>query len=851
MNFPVTKYEEFQKWIPETDVDGVDAKDNILSKLVNADLCNGFIKNAIAPTLMPKPTIIDMKIAEGYSLMSCKYFYHSSRGNCYFYLLYKLDGSDHLLKFYVKDDYGIVELNIDEQNDNVVINEAPNHINYALVEDQLKINMNCSIEYADIGKTVVGNLSLTYLSEKVWNGSLSRPEGWYLFPRWLGWTINDETDCYIENEGDTSQLLTEDFDDTDYIDNLVIDTEFTRQDVDGFSIAGYSETYSTATQVNKTGSVTITGLSSINKIQVKSIAKIFNEVTGWGGGKDAPDYIRGQIAVIDQDILDGGGTLGEAIVYTNEYFYSVPFSLIETAQDHTIDNREIEINVVGNNLTLNVLLQTTFGYYLDYFVLGIDELRIYPLIENMIIVAKHNDGQRALVNGSVDKASLGSYGKTSLFLLNKCIDWRVEKFEIYSSNDPDNGDLWYLRGTVGIEDDWVVDGLYIKKSIIWETGDTTLNFNYGLGATVRVDNDKTIYSEITHRGRNLFVRNDNKVYMSHLAGSGRIQPDSFAYDENAQFGFFITNRSAINKTLSVTNLDEVLIITNDGNFIYYIEGSLGTVLRRVKAINGGQGIRSINTLNKNLDGNPSAGLLFWTDYEGLYAYSGGRNAQINVVENEIENYWGSLSDNDIDNAVGFYNKKENEYWVTVGNQIIIFELLFKSFKVREYGFQVDEFIGLVNDIPYIRSGNNIYKIDPETTQRLSAIIETHYNTGVYYKDRVPVYLTELDSKIMQEIQLSIKDISSGLINLEIYADGNKIEDTIVFSMARNAQIVRVPISLRYGKAKLKLTIPPTTATIRELLYTWIPKTRGAGQGALPEVIEGLGMDTGSKAGIGL
>ena len=90
--FPVKRYRDYQSWIPESDIDGIDAKDTFLSDCENADFNNGFISNACAPVEQQLPTEVQTAIiTNGYSLLSTKFFTHTERGNCEFYLVYKYE----------------------------------------------------------------------------------------------------------------------------------------------------------------------------------------------------------------------------------------------------------------------------------------------------------------------------------------------------------------------------------------------------------------------------------------------------------------------------------------------------------------------------------------------------------------------------------------------------------------------------------------------------------------------------------------------------------------------------------------------------------------------------------------
>jgi hypothetical protein len=350
-----------------------------------------------------------------------------------------------------------------------------------------------------------------------------------------------------------------------------------------------------------------------------------------------------------------------------------------------------------------------------------------------------------------------------------------------------------------------------------------------------VDNQRKIYSEAFYKARTYFVKSDNYVYQSHISGTGRAQPDSFPFDEALEFGFFEPSKSQICIAIGVSNLDELVTLTDNKNQIYYVEGGGGIVRRTLKSINGAGDILHSKALMRDLDGTPTAEVMAWFNNEHIYIYTGGRNAPKSITEETHKNYWRTKAGKD--EAVIFYNKLKNEIWIAFANkEVIIYSLSFGGFKRYEFSFVIKEFIGKYNNAIYVLTDDNKIKYLNYAGSRLSAEIETHYNAGQ----------TEQDTKILQEIYVAAKDLANSYLDFHIIFD-NAEYLPIRMTLNKFIDLVLAPPSIRYGKIKFRLVIPPTAGTIREIGYSYSPD--GYAQGDAGLELEGLGLNIGLKRGV--
>jgi hypothetical protein len=838
MLYPYNSYKDFQGWIPETDIDGVDAKKNFVADCRNIDFENGHIKNAVAPLQRAHPAEVLTLLNGGYTLYSTKHFTHSERGNTFIYVLYNTSINDLKLILEEIDNSSIIELNLDPQNSNITFIDEPTKINYNFVNDQLKINLNCIATYNALSKDVILNLTLVYLKSEhptYWQDYVpedttpgtERLNGWYCFPRWLGWSFGEGENINVTG-GDSSYY--EDFEDTSYITGFDIGSSFVRTTGGVGAKAphegSYSALYNGGAGADSTIYMSIANVYALKKISFWCIAYLL-------GGQSRQVVIKSGSPHSDGKILGVAEIYTESQVVVSWRFIEIDLNYL--APENTPETIYITFEVPADPEDLSYI--------------NIDQLRI-SAEDGLLLLIKNLDGQRALVK----EISLAVFAESVLSIPIKEIDWRVTAYELYSKQDS----IYYKFSQLLIETDWTLNADNVEKAISYPAEDieagneeginTTLNFNYGLGASVRVDNQKTIFSEVSYKGRIYFNREDKRNYQSHLSGTGRIQPDSFPFNEDLQFGYFEEGRSARNIALLITPLEELLTLTERKNSIYYIQGAEGVVYRTSKAINGNASIYSYSSAIRELNGEPIAEVVAWFNENSIWIHTGGRNAPVDIVKNTHRNYWKNA---DKENATIFFNSIRNEIWICLQNKdIIIYELSYGGFKKYQYPYTVKEYVGTFENKVYFLCGDEkVRYLDYSTTNRLSGMIETHYDVNTVVFGQYPVDAPEHETKILQELYISTKDIaeSSQLIDCIIIADGNEYEE-IKFNLAKFTELLPAPLLIRYGKVKLRLNIPATRATIREFGYSFTNEGQNPAMD-IPSDLEGLGLNIGLKIGV--
>ncbi len=815
MEFVTKRFPMFNGAISEKDIDGIDSKEEYVTENTkNVDFFRGFFRACASPQLVQLPVALSYYLSEGYEILTGKYFYHSTQGHVFFYCMYKLDGTNHYLKFIVNG----VEISIDEQNGDVTVAEKPTNINYNLVNDQLKINLNCTGTYNAISRGVTLNLTLIYrdYTSGTKYYDYTKADGWFLFPRWIGWTYNVLNSITLLSGTPDDEMMHEDCEDATYIHNMTI-----------ADLSQTTDTYGNGVLVTDTpaaimtGTITITDVFNVKRIVIEATADV----------------------------------TGSVEVRFNGYISVQEFSAHNPV---AYDTLIFDVNMLSNgssDLIIKLNNTTASGFAV------INDIKIYSYgHEDLVLIGKTFDLQRGVVHNPVN--DIGIYGELDIYIKDYCIDWRITHYELYAKDSEDS--IFYLVADIPVDKevspyDWkdgtatIVDTWYRK--IEFEMTTTTLNFNYGLGSTVRVDGDPTIrrpiYSEVTYKGRTYYVKSDYKVYYSHIAGSGSIQPDSFPYDESVKFGYFEVNMSELNRGLSVSPLEELVVKTDKRNYIYYIQYSSGTAYRTLKAVNGGVGVTSVQGIMKSLNGIPDAEILMWYDNNGIYAYAGGREAPKNVVLSN-QRYWTKLSTALKNSGIGFYLKIRNEYWICLGTMIYIYSIDYGTFKEYSYPIAVKAFIGIRNDIIYfIGVDNNIYSVDVMSETYLNAILETHYTTCLVKaqdsNDYTPYPSPPYLDKILQELYMQFHTPATGVVTVEIIIDGIEISPMLNLNSYRMLDSILTPLLIRYKKIKLRIYLF-NNVEVSEVGFTYSIKHDGKATN-LPGVIKGIGMESGGTSGV--
>ncbi len=107
-----------------------------------------------------------------------------------------------------------------------------------------------------------------------------------------------------------------------------------------------------------------------------------------------------------------------------------------------------------------------------------------------------------------------SNNDTKVFLVR---DKRTRKIAYYYALN-----CGILYKELNIDNNWAYDVVYAYRLFSIDINDTTLDFRYNLPYNIRVDNQSLIYMEVSHKGRVYYIKEDFKVYQSHIAGNGII-----------------------------------------------------------------------------------------------------------------------------------------------------------------------------------------------------------------------------------------------------------------------------------------------------------------------------------------
>ena len=807
-NFPLIRFQDIDKWIPETDVDGVDADETIAADVVNIDYENGYIINAKGVLNVTLPSNVSIDITAGYNLLSAKDFYHSEQGLNTVYILYKLSGSTHLLKIYISNTL----LNIDEQNSNVTILSAPTKINYNLVNDQLKINLNCEGRYTALltegmpedAADIILNLTLVYLDDEVIYddvNNIQRSVGWYLFPRWLGWcygldllktdTINGETVT------PANPNIIEDFEDDTYKTwfNSDVFTRTTSNPINGIGSFLLD---------NQFGIVYLVGtISFFNPIAIKFISFKARKVYGFGTLEIELINTVG----LDEVIIESKSIVMQDILNDTEIRFDVNWVIPQN-----------ERLWISREWTVKMTLEAGSIMMIDDFTIG--------AITDIAMIGKTSDGQRGLLQDdgvlNIFQGDDPYYNWVRAVVPITNIDWRVSNYEIYMRLS-DNGPHWLLS-SIDIDDNWSLVTINIERVFIGkykeydgiayvydeetdsEGAVTTLNFNYNLPFDERVDNQYNIWSEISYKGRVYFVNGNYRVYQSHILPNLAIQADSFPYDEDVGFGFFITALDKINTGLAISVTEDLIVYSGNKNmYVYFIQPSGTSIYRKLRILPGSNGLSSLNSITKNLNGDPASDGVFWIDYNGIYFYAGGIELPKKLIVPSHINYWEAISNADKESAVGFYNPVKNEYWLQIGSDIIIYEALFGQFRRYDnvYFPVISEFIGVRDNVVYYRSGNTIKSLNGAY---VAATVTTHWKSVMRSNEGRREMSPEMYDKILQELYMIFGDCDSTYVTMAIYINDYLLGSRIFSTLKRNDKWL-ADLGSRFGRVKLVILIP--------------------------------------------
>uniref|UniRef100_A0A6H1ZGD1 Uncharacterized protein n=1 Tax=viral metagenome TaxID=1070528 RepID=A0A6H1ZGD1_9ZZZZ len=875
MNLAFIEFRDMQGWSPEDDIDGLDTNGQVASEAVNVDFGHGYFRNMKSPIAITLPSNVSAGIVAGYSLLSAKDFTHTTEGDKTFYVLWNnapqgsllgtvdtgglpasvlkiitgdfssvnpgdgliADGSycivisidlvaaqiiiDRVLdipspqncydisvinklKFYLDND--AVTLYYGNSTD-VEIQSKPEEINYNFVNNQLKINLNCDGYSPALAKTVILNLSLQFLESVVYEAGELEYNGWYLCPRWLGVTnsVLSYGRDYLEiGEEFTGGVAT--------LPNSSVELYY------GFTMAAFGGSWGlygyptivgdlyniSAYFFEDDGFLPVYKISNLTFIRgIRIYAGLFFDTPTIGSFVAGGARIKIRIRKEGFFSILGFGSK-EEIYYTeiqeidvsamHDYYFNPSIYPTEENSKYEV---VISIKMKAENLKIFI---STIGF------VGWG---------SGVIISKNYDGQRALLGTGRMLSSDLQVSDLDLILRETEIDWRIISYEIYLF---EYSNIGKLLGRISVNGSWTAGvpagGYPFSKTALVDEIETS-NFNYGLGGTVGVSTQSHIYMETFYRNRVYFVKDDFKVYFSHISGTGRAQPDSFPYDEDVGYGFLETKGATKNKAIAVDVTDSIVIIQEKGLEAYVIEYGTTNVMRKLRVISGETGIGSRKSLLATLNGTPTTTGLIWSDVNGIYIYAGGIAQPTNLTYPSIKKYYNKLDVADKENAVGFYNPILNEYWLQIGSSVLIFEIPYRQFRTRSSALTISSYVGdRDNAIRVLGSASNMFSVasNDASDAYIAGYLTSHYTSGYQLSGQGRMFSSNLSmDKLMQEVYVMFGACAVGQkVTLRFYIDGVLLSDVITILAESHTTAVRLaPLAVKFGKAKLKLTINGT------------------------------------------
>lgn len=884
-------YNNFQRWVPESDIDGIDIKPEILSELRNVIAQNGFIKNAV--DLVPKtlPENVQSLIDNNYELIGYTNFNHSSQGFQEIFIVWSASNT-HVALF-----LGNQFLDVYGTSDFTICDTKPYNINYNLINDQLKINLNCkgyilekwvrmnlTLQYIDetiyvtplevgdanivfsgtgvndvtatiinqigyynytlqievIGTTpdriryrvntpsgngawseveVTAGLNLiikfyfsvtfanatghqigdTWTITKVTTAStgIAREAGWLLTPRWIGWQIDENSSDVLFN-GETSERI-EDFEDT--------------------TLQSWIEPYSNS--MDRTlynGSWRLIGYNSLSYGQPRAF-KIHNVL---------------RLKSLKFTLMAGYFADGEAL-YMSVFIYDADNKLRKTVYknesedggfvplDKTIDFSNVEM-IAGDTIIVYFIVGARASAAPAF--VAVDDITL-EYQGNFLLVEKTYDGQRGKIQYYEDVA-FPIFANQQFGIKPDKIDWRVAKYEIYEETDS----VFYLKYYAEVGG-WNVDGSYIKRTLTKMALDNvqTLNFNYGLGDSVRVDTQHEIFSEVTFNNRVYAVNGGYQILQTHIAGSGRVQPDAFPYDEDSNYGFIEESKSSSIQTLFVINNNFLLLFMLDGFSLYTIAINRGTFQKDLRLLASSFTGFNPLSLTRTITGiSPTIGS-YWVTREGIWFHDGSMGGvPINLITETHKNFWREEVDTTL---FGFYDYEDNEYWYAYHKEtdreetsFLVYEINYKTFRYVRIAKAYTGFAGYYLGKVLLFAGDAIETLDKSGTLGLQGYTEMHFNDlGNKYSN-----------KIGQELFITLKEAYSGSSVLIRANFDNRWSVYYTISTDEKQMVRLLPISARFRTVQLSVLFGKINSTPM-LISDFGMRYTEDGQGRLGECLE--------------
>ncbi len=813
----------FQQFVPSTDIDGIDAKPEVLSWLSNFKIGNGFLQSYPSPTSLTLSTNVATSVANGYEIIAGTSFYHSKQGEVLVIILWKETAPDtEKLKVFVNDENLTGHLYWGGAITNFI--EKPKNVNFHLVNDELKINLNCEATTTLTSPTIL-NLSLIYLEEVKYvenNNNLVRPAGWYLRPRWLGMTCANYNspivfvpNYYFRPFGTTPKSWTEDFQDEEYIPHLNFDNLPANYGGAGrveyrtgkWGI-GAENGNNSDTNIHFFVGFRIDNLRNVGKINFSYIAR----------GTPAYD-MHIEIKVNETDSPESKAQT----IYKKEFQAEVSHLEFEVEQ-------EVILNKISTKsfyllFLIHVPPKVVIGnrYVANSLVL-IDNLTLTA--SDGVIIGKYRNKQRALLTITGDSPEegtlLGVYGVGNiapphvyrdlyLYVARNRIEYDIEEYEIYFKNLNDN--LYYKKLYVKVDGQWNVDSLN-PTTLIWKYLDVmkedeveTLNFNYGLGL-VRVDNQFLIFSEAVLSGRIYAITNSYKIRMTHIAGNGAIQPDSFPYDEDKNFGYIEESKNVKLESALILNENNLAFIARNGISVYSVYSNRG-ILSKVLRISF-QDYTEFNpkSLTKTVTGiSPLPGFFFVTN-EGIWFHTGEVGGiPKNLIAGRLDNFWRTMADK---KGIGFYVPATKEYWYQINSlELLVYETLYDSFRIqtKPSTSEITSACLVDKDIVFFTK-NSIYTWKVDNSSFNIAGFTTHkFDLGSPYTNKI---LHSFEVLLKREAGESLESFT---VFVYVTVDDNK---TYNFQFnSREKRLIRFfPLSVRCNTVQVSILVPALSYSVK-------------------------------------
>lgn len=872
-NFLPNRVKNIRGWIPEVDVDGIDLpKETFVSETENLVYENGFFRNE----KKPRSHTIPFNLTGDEVLLSVTTFYHTTRGRVWVYIIWNSVTSQMYL--YLSDgvgfsDYVYVNTGIVHWANKVEFVHSTS-INYAEFDDTLKINFDggqvrlTNTTGIIIRQWQIGNYSLEYIDDDydyiLGTGEWERVVGWKLSVRWLGSSYHQYSVVEKEEYGVSRvQTVSPEIGDDDtnangvlIIDevNMLTNAHVNSGDTDVTAGVGHI-VFDNGEQIVLDGFYTIDGIRlnfiqnpDSNTIKITACSSvdpsgnplgIITEVTLSNSAFVSLDVINTPCHII----IKNEGTVGTAIHISNIYYYPISSYVMLTSLDKTGQiTRVAERDLMLDNVDTDKYNQPVA-----------DPLPMFSRYITALIPTLDYDIRDDIEDWEFYYRLLSTENKYSLEVVN------VYQEDAYGNNLFIKADVKFdtqAVDTMTIEA-VVEDALSVRLEVTEITDSVdTLNFRYGLGATVLpfpiIDSivGHNIKNEIYYKNRSYIVKGDKNIYLSHIAGNGKLQSDSFPYSEEVEFGYVYGDNSDDRLVaIAVTPLDELLVLSSVSGLVYVIQATSSTVFRKIKATNGNVGIGSVDSLIRNNAGKSLAEVLLWSDEKGTYLYGGGIGQPKNVVEGQLDNYWKSFFNTSL---IGAYNPMRNEALFISGDLAVVLDLGTLTWRKIRFTTQVVEFIGIVDYKPYFLLDDNtiVYLDDSDSNQiYLSGALVTHYQTNYAIDDRgnfIP--LGEMTDKILQELYVSMHQagVNTGApmgIDYDVIVDSNVITPRVTFSGEVLFSKVKAPLLVRYRMIKIRVTLSASGFSVKEIGYTFNVKNS-----IMTDIPDGQGIGFGNNFG---